>query len=328
MQRRVPFTFSDISGECEVETDCFRVDDGRERRLGARVRVPRELRDRYPYNGSAYGFLQELRSVIFELGIVVFPDLPVNRTNHTLAQRAPNEHSYSQNPYLTDRCQSPHQDTPPYPTAFWLDAPRRFFATWVLSSTATEAFYRFQQTHPALDVEDVHPGAVQCSADELRGDDAFVGDEFGGGDPGARDDAFVDGAGEQTQSFATAAVRSADEAVGEGVGLVAGEADASGGGAREVDRFRNVEVELDDTRGGDFGVRMQQRTDARWVGDHLHGLVDRDRALEGHFDLLSEALPDHPHGVATVPGSGGATEAACDAGGVGAGFGLEGVSGV
>ena len=99
MQRRVPFTFSDISGECEVETDCFRVDDGRERRLGARVRVPRELRDRYPYNGSAYGFLQELRSVIFELGIVVFPDLPVNRTNHTLAQRAPNEHSYSQNPY-------------------------------------------------------------------------------------------------------------------------------------------------------------------------------------------------------------------------------------
>ena len=156
MQRRVPFTFSDISGECEVETDCFRVDDGRERRLGARVRVPRELRHRYPYNGSAYGFLQELRSVIFELGIVVFPDLPVNRTNHTLAQRAPNEHSYSQNPYLTDRCQSPHQDTPPYPTAFWLDAPRRFFATWVLSSTAAEAFYRFQQAHPTLDVEDIH----------------------------------------------------------------------------------------------------------------------------------------------------------------------------
>jgi hypothetical protein len=96
VQRRVPFTFSDISGECEVETDCFRVDDGRERRLGARVRVPRELRDRYPYNGSAYGFLQELRSLILELGIVVFPDrsLPKASSGHSalpdgvLARRA------------------------------------------------------------------------------------------------------------------------------------------------------------------------------------------------------------------------------------------------
>jgi hypothetical protein len=156
LQPRVPFTFSDIAGECEVETECFRIDDGRERRLGARVRVPAELRDRYPYDGSAYGFLQELRSVIFEFGIIVFPDLPVNPTNHTLAQRAPNEHAYSRNPYLTSRCQSPHQDTPPYPTAFWLDAPRRFFGTWVLSSTAAQSFYRCQEAHPALSIEDVH----------------------------------------------------------------------------------------------------------------------------------------------------------------------------
>lgn len=169
MQPRVPFTFSDISGECEVETECFRLDDGRERRLGARVHVPPALRDRYPYNGSAYGFLQELRSAIFELGIVVFPDLPVRRTNHTLAQRAPNEHAYSQNPYLTGRCQSPHQDTPPYPTAFWLDDPRRFFATWVLSSTAAEAFYRLQQAEPALGIEDIHRHLVPETLAEHTG---------------------------------------------------------------------------------------------------------------------------------------------------------------
>jgi hypothetical protein len=169
LQPRVPFTFNDIAGECAVETECFRIDDDRERWLGARVRVPTELRDRYPYNGSAYGFLQELRSVIFELGIVVFPDLPVNRTNHTLAQRAPNEHVYSRNPYLTSRCQSPHQDTPPYPTAFWLDAPRQFFATWVLSSRAAQSFYQFQQAHPALGIEDIHRRLVAESVAEHTG---------------------------------------------------------------------------------------------------------------------------------------------------------------
>lgn len=168
-QWRVPFTFNDIAGECEVETECFRIDDGRERWLGARVRIPAELRDRYPYNGSAYGFLQELRSVIFELGLVVFPDLPVNRTNHTLAQRAPNEHAYSRNPYLTGRCQSPHQDTPPYPTAFWLDQRRMFFATWVVSSKAAQSFYRFQQAHPGLSVEDIHRRLVPESIAEHTG---------------------------------------------------------------------------------------------------------------------------------------------------------------
>lgn len=168
-QRRAPFTFRDIASECEVETECFRVDDGSERWLGARVRVPAELRGRYPYNGSAYGFLQELRSLIFELGLIVFPDLPVNRTNHTLAQRAPNEHAYSENPYLTSRCQSPHQDTPPYPTAFWLGEPRRFFATLVLSATATQAFYRFQQAHPRLGIEDVHRRLVPQSLAEHDG---------------------------------------------------------------------------------------------------------------------------------------------------------------
>ncbi len=153
---RVPFSFDDIAQDCQVETECYRLDDGRERRLGARIDVPAGLRGRYPYSGSAYGFLQQLRPQILELGLIVFPDLPVNRSNHTLAQRAPNEHAYSSNPYLTGRCQSPHQDTPPYPTAFWLGEPRRYFATWILSSTANQHFYQFQQRHPGMDLEALH----------------------------------------------------------------------------------------------------------------------------------------------------------------------------
>lgn len=153
---RVPFSFDDIAKDCQVETECYRLDDDRERRLGARIEVPVELRHRYPYDGSAYGFLQHLRPQILELGLLVFPGLPVNRTNHTLAQRAPNEHAYSSNPYLTGRCQSPHQDTPPYPTAFWLGERRRYFATWVLSSTAAQHFYQFQQNQPGMDLEALH----------------------------------------------------------------------------------------------------------------------------------------------------------------------------
>lgn len=156
LQARAAFTFEDILCDCEVATECFRIDDGRERWLGARVYVPEELRGRYPYNGTAYGFLQELRATIFELGVLVFPDLPLNRTNHTLAQRDPSEHAYSRNPYLTGRCQSPHQDTPPYPTAFWLGAPRELSATWLLSSSGAESFYRFQQANPGLSIEEVH----------------------------------------------------------------------------------------------------------------------------------------------------------------------------
>ena len=132
---RVPFCFADIAAECRVESGVHRLDG---HRLGLRITVPEALRERYPYCGSAYGFLQELRREILDYGLVEFPGLPLNPQNYTLAQRAPQQHQYSSNPYLTDFCQQPHQDTPPYPTAFWLPAPRRYFATWVMGEDGVQ----------------------------------------------------------------------------------------------------------------------------------------------------------------------------------------------
>ena len=125
---RVPFTLRDLQAECASEAGVHRLDDEGPRSLGLRIHVPPELRGRAPYTSTAYAFLQQLRGAIHEHGLVEFPGLPVNPTNHTLAQRAPWEHAYSQNPFLTGTGQLLHQDTPPYPTAFWLGAERRFFA--------------------------------------------------------------------------------------------------------------------------------------------------------------------------------------------------------
>ena len=166
---RRSFQFRDIERECEVQSGCFRLDGGRGQGFGLRVRVPEALRSRYPYAGSAYAFLQELRLEIFEHGLIVFPDLPVNRTNHTLAQRAPEEHAYSPNRFLTDLCQEPHQDTPPYPTAFWLGAARRFSASWVVSEAGARDFYGFRARHPELSIEEVHRRLVPSSLREGRG---------------------------------------------------------------------------------------------------------------------------------------------------------------
>jgi hypothetical protein len=118
-----------------VRVRCRRVPARRWRRAPARAAGARApcAGGSGPYASTAYTFLQQLRGAIREHGLIEFPGLPVNPTNHTLAQRAPWEHAYSQNPYLTGFCQLLHQDTPPYPTAFWLGAERRFFATWVTS---------------------------------------------------------------------------------------------------------------------------------------------------------------------------------------------------
>ncbi len=163
---RQPFSFSDLAAECQISPRHYQLDG---RALGLRIEVPVELQQHYPYNGSAYGFLQQLRAQIFEFGVVEFPGLPLNPRNYTLAQRAPQQHAYSSNSYMTDSCQSPHQDTPPYPTAFWLPAERRYFATWIVSQVAMQRFYQRQAAQPQLSVEALHRELVAESVADGSG---------------------------------------------------------------------------------------------------------------------------------------------------------------
>lgn len=157
MTHRKPFSFSDLAQECRVETGCYSLHGTHNaRKTGARIVVPPGLLQCYPYNASAYAFLQQLRDAIFEYGILEFPGLPLNRSNHTIAMRAPREHGYSSNPYLTGECQHLHQDTPPYPTAFWLGEQRRYFATWIVSAPGLQRYERFTREHPGLDMNDIH----------------------------------------------------------------------------------------------------------------------------------------------------------------------------
>ncbi len=160
---RVPFTLRDLQAECASEAGVHRLDDEGPRSLGLRIHVPPELRGRAPYTSTAYAFLQQLRGAIHEHGLVEFPGLPVNPTNHTLAQRAPWEHAYSQNPFLTGTGQLLHQDTPPYPTAFWLGAERRFFATWVTSRQGPRHEHAARRGAPHATVDDLHRTLVPAS---------------------------------------------------------------------------------------------------------------------------------------------------------------------
>ena len=150
---RQAFTFNDLAAECTVATDCYTLDG---RSLGASVFVPPALFDRYPYNASAYVFLQELRAAIYQYGTVEFPDLPLNKCNHTVAMRHPYEHSYSDNPYLTRFCQEPHQDTPPYPTAFWLGEPRNYSATWIMSDQGLQTYLNYVRQNPDRTTGEIH----------------------------------------------------------------------------------------------------------------------------------------------------------------------------
>ena len=167
---RKPFDFSDICKDCTTEEESYTLETSSgTRSFGLKIFVPEDLINQWPYNSSAYGFMQQLRKQVFEYGIIEFPGLPLNACNHTLAQRSPQEHNYSSNTYLTDYCQSPHQDTPPYPTAFWLPAQRQFFATWLLSDAAAEHFYQYRQQHAGMSIDDVHRQLVPESMDQGTG---------------------------------------------------------------------------------------------------------------------------------------------------------------
>ncbi|NRA40818.1 MAG: hypothetical protein HRU21_00780 [Pseudomonadales bacterium] len=156
---RKPFSLQDIVAECEVEEGHYQIDG---KSLGLKICVPEALYTHFPFQQSAYDFLQFLRSSIFDYGIVEFPNLPLNPLNYTLAQRDPSEHNYSQNPFLTGRCQSPHQDTPPYPTAFWLDGLRQYSATWVMSQSMQQHYQQLQSATQASD-NALHQRLVQQS---------------------------------------------------------------------------------------------------------------------------------------------------------------------
>jgi hypothetical protein len=168
--KRKSFTFADVQSDCQIDSSTYQLlESGSIRELGVRVTVPGELTSTFPYNETAYSWLQFLRPEIFEFGIIEFPGLPVNPVNHTLAQRAPKQHQYSSNPYLTDECQSPHQDTPPYPTAFWLGEPRRYFSTWVVGVEGCNEFYQKQSSLPKLSVEELHSELVGKSLEQQTG---------------------------------------------------------------------------------------------------------------------------------------------------------------
>ena len=146
-------SLEDLREECRITEGQYKLDG---QALGLSIEIPEELFSQPPFNGSAYNFLQGLRSEIFEYGIIELPNLPVNQQNHTLAQKHPSEHSYSQNSFLTSYCQSPHQDTPPYPSAFWLGAQRQFSATWLMGEAMCQHFYEFQASHPHLSIDEIH----------------------------------------------------------------------------------------------------------------------------------------------------------------------------
>ena len=163
LMTRKTFTFQDFSQDCELSPSPNAINHGQ---YGLSVRVPEALRQQWPYNATAYDFMQFFRQPIQQYGFIEFPDLPVNKSNYTLAQRSPREHSYSTNTYMTDFCQQPHQDTPPYPTAFWLDQPRAYFATWLLTSTGVQEFMRYKQHKPHISLDDLHKVLVPQSLKE------------------------------------------------------------------------------------------------------------------------------------------------------------------
>lgn len=160
------FNWQDLEQECRIEYDCYSLDNSK---LGARVYIPTEFHQQHPFNSNAYDFMQQLRSQIYDLGIIELVDLPVNHCNYTLAQKAPQQHQGNPNPFMTAHCQSPHQDTPPYPTAFWLPKHRNYYATWVVGSEFCEYFYQYQNQHPELSIEQVHKNLVPKSLEQAKG---------------------------------------------------------------------------------------------------------------------------------------------------------------
>ena len=153
-------SLKDFRIDCKITEGQYNLDN---KALGLSIEIPEALFNEAPFNGTAYSLLQGLRNEIRHYGIIEFPNLPVNKQNYTLAQKHPSEHSYSSNPFLTSLCQSPHQDTPPYPSAFWLNENRQYSATWLMSEVMCQAFYNYRTQNPILSVDEIHQHLVEES---------------------------------------------------------------------------------------------------------------------------------------------------------------------
>lgn len=167
---RPQFSFKDIAEECAIEYDYLTLKHSNGvRQFGAKISVKPDQFNNFPYNASAYDFLQFLRQEIYEFGVIEIPGLPINKQNYTVAMKAPAQHSYSSNPYLTEPCQSPHQDTPPYPTAFWLPSERLISATWLLSDLGAQRFHHYRQRHREQSIEKAHEVLVPQTIEAQEG---------------------------------------------------------------------------------------------------------------------------------------------------------------
>ena len=150
---RVIFSFEDFIKDCDVCNAPYQLNG---HFTGLRITVPTALANQWPYNSNIYDFLQFFRLNIQQHGFIEIRGLALNKTNYTLAQKAPQQHAYSSNPFMTDYCQQPHQDTPPYPTAFALEEPRQYFATWLMTAQGVQTFMQFKQQNAQLSLEEVH----------------------------------------------------------------------------------------------------------------------------------------------------------------------------
>lgn len=153
-------TLKDFQSTCIIKEGQYNLEG---KPLGLSIEIPSELMLVPPFNCTAYALLQGLRQEIKTYGVIEFPHLPVNKLNHTLEQKHPSEHLYSQNSFLTSYCQSPHQDTPPYPSAFWLDKKRQYSATWLMGESMCQQFYDFQAQNPSLSIDEIHAKLVNDS---------------------------------------------------------------------------------------------------------------------------------------------------------------------
>lgn len=160
---RTRFTINDIFALTKPTEGCYQLDA---KTLG--LRLDCQGIDDALLKRPVYDFLLYLRQDIFKYGVIELQNLDFNLCNYTLGQGAPIEHQGNPNPYMTAHCQDLHQDTPPYPTAFGLKAPRQFYATWLTNEAQMQEFYQ-QKASSQETLEQLHQRLVPTSLENQSG---------------------------------------------------------------------------------------------------------------------------------------------------------------